>query len=100
MNRQGDDRRITERLNQLVVALRLRSPRFVATPCTTPSETTSLPGMAVYQAVLYFDQHDSDRFPRLAGPIGWVNGIHGQKKAKEACYEQAVQLLEQLQSEL
>jgi hypothetical protein len=97
---QKDSQPLTSRLHDLVAVLRLRCPRFVATPCKTPSGAAAVPGMAVYQAALHFDEYDSKRIPRLAGPIGRVDGIYGQKKAKEACYEQAVQLLEQIQSEL
>jgi hypothetical protein len=99
MNAQ-EDARPTVRLTTLTSALRLRTPRFVASPCAMPSGVVAVPGMAFYQAALYFDEHDTKRIPLLAGPIGQVHGIHGQKKAKEACYEQAVQLLEQLQNEL
>ncbi|KAK5171193.1 uncharacterized protein LTR77_004337 [Saxophila tyrrhenica] len=85
------------RVHHLVAALGFSQPRFDCRLSKTKLGDVQV-GVPIYDAAVFFDERDVVREPRLAGPIGRVEQVHGQKKAKEACYEQLLITLQQIQS--
>ncbi|GAB7364616.1 hypothetical protein MBLNU230_g5420t1 [Neophaeotheca triangularis] len=51
----------------------------------------------ISMAAFYLPQ-DQQKEPKISGPLGLVEGVHGQKAAKQQCAEKVVELLEGLQT--
>lgn len=88
-----------QRLHHLVASLGFHQPRFDCQRAQAKDGEASA-GVPLYDAAIYFDARAVQLEPRLAGPIGKVERVLGQKKAKTACCERALPLLEQVLHEM
>ncbi|RMZ28622.1 hypothetical protein D0859_07313 [Hortaea werneckii] len=90
------------RLHELAAVLGFRPPIYESHPSVPPPGKTldahEINGAFVDMHVRFSEQ-DVQKDPRLAGPLGKVEHIHGRKNAKEQCCREAVRILEQIQRE-
>ncbi|KAI7503878.1 hypothetical protein KC367_g1441 [Hortaea werneckii] len=90
------------RLHELAAVLGFRPPIYESHPSVPPPGKTldahEINGAFVDMHVRFSEQ-DEQKDPRLAGPLGKVEHIHGRKNAKEQCCREAVRILEQIQRE-
>lgn len=90
---------LPQRVHLLTASLGFNTPRLVA-KLSLSGTGEPIPGnSSFYDVALYFDERDTSAEPRLRGPIGQVERVHGKDKAREACYGQVLTLLEAIQSE-
>lgn len=86
---------LPQRMNEMIQALRLHTPSYDLKPSTTASG--DIAGSALFDIAALFDERDIAQEPRLAGRVGESKRVLGQKKAKEACSQQVLELLERIQ---
>ena len=87
----------TTRLHHLAFSLGLLQPRFDCHP--SPRNPEDPPAVPFYDAATLFDPRDVASETRLAGPVGKVERVLGQKRAKTACYQRTIDVLEDLRRE-
>lgn len=96
----GDDltkgKSIREQVHQLVATLGFQQPRMVAKPSTLPSDQSPGAGGRFYDCHAVFDERDTLMEETLRGPLGQVKNCSGQGKAKEACCERVLPILEEI----
>ena len=84
---------IGQRVHEKIVALGLHSPIYHLAPSTV-SSGQAMPTTGFWDIAATFDERDVAAKPKLAGRIGEAKHVYGKQKAKEACYEKVLQLLE------
>lgn len=88
----------TQRMNSLVQRLDLHTPSYDIQASSSPSAQGGV-ATGYWDIAVIFDARDIEKIPRLGGRIGDVKHVFGKAKAKEACSQRVVQLLEEIQSE-
>lgn len=86
---------VPQHMNRLIQSLGLNTPTYDIHPSTFSS---GLGGVAngYWDIAATFDRRDIIRLPQLAGRIGEVEHVFGKAKAKEACSQKVVQILEEI----
>lgn len=88
---------LPEQVRQLGMTLGLKlQPKWVLTPSTLPSGEPIASGSPFYDCHAEFDERDTIVEKRLRGAVGEVKHCLGQKKAKEACCELVIPVLEDI----
>lgn len=86
---------LPEQVHQLAATLGLKvQPRWVLKPSTLPSGQPIVSGSPFYDCHAEFDKRDMIVEERLRGAIGEAKHCLGRKKAKEACCELVIPVLE------
>ncbi len=75
---------IAVRLHNTVATMGFSQPRFDCHLSKTKLGGVQV-GVPIYDAAVAFLDRDVAKEPKLAGAIGRVEQVHGQKKAKEVC---------------
>lgn len=84
-----------QRLHTLVASLGFIQPSWQVQHSVLPGKPDATK-VAIYDVALRFGADAIAREPSLAGSIGQVEQIHGLKKAKEACCERVLAILEDI----
>lgn len=90
--------KVTRRMNRLTQSLGLQhSPTYdIQASSSSPSRQAISPN-GYWDVAATFDSRDVARIPRLGDRIGELKHIYGKAKAKEACSQKVVQLLEEIE---
>ena len=90
-------RTFPEQVHHLVQELGFKSqPRFVVTPAALPSGQQGESAGAFCDVHCLFDERDCEGEELLRAKLGEVRGCLGKVKAKEACCERVVPVLEEV----
>lgn len=81
-----------QRVYELAAELGFQQPACQLHLCVM----NGVPAGSFYDAVAIFAAVDVQREPALAGPIGRVERVYGQKKAREACSERVLLVLAEI----
>ena len=95
MEAKGSVTSAAQRVHMLANTLGLHQPRYDMQPSQTTSGAT-IPGVSFCDVVAYFDDRNLKAYPMLAGAIGRVERVFGKQKAKEACCEKVLSVLEEI----
>lgn len=88
---------LPQRVSEMAGSLGFRPPSYDFDPSTAASGQ-AVPTTGYWDVAVTFDNRDVAKESRLAGRIGEVKHIYGKGKAKNACCEKVIQLLESLAS--
>ena len=90
--------KVTVRMNKLIQSLGLHAPTYDMQASSSSSEQGGL-ATGYWDIAVIFDARDVEKIPRLGGRSGEVKHVFGKAKAKEACSQRVVQLLEEIEAE-
>ena len=90
----NDSSSVAQRVHELTAALGFLQPRWETTPSTGSSGQTVNGTGAFIDMAAHFNERDVRHEPRLQGPIGQVRHCFGKQKAKQACCELVLPVLE------
>lgn len=88
--------KVTQHMNRLVQSLGLHTPAYDLQASNFSSAQRG-PAQGYWDVAVTFDGRDVAQIPKLGGRIGEVKHVYGKTKAKEACSQKVVQLLEEIE---
>jgi len=93
-----DPTSLPQRVHELVVSLGFSQPSFDSHPSLPPGGEFAKSSGAFVDMAANFSAKDVEKDPRLAGPIGKVEHVHGKKTAREMVCRELLPLLEEIKA--